>query len=250
MSGFQMPQADFKAGFVRENFNKIAKKYDRFNDWNSFLLHRIWKNRLVQEIENHFSSGRLRVLDLCCGTGDISLRLENSISVDHVTCVDFSENMLEIAKTRLKKQAQKGRVHFELGDATKLIQFQNSQFDVVSIGFGLRNVDDLSKAIAEIFRVLKPGGLFLNLDVGKVKNPLVRWIADFYFFRIVPILGYILWGGKNEMFDYLPVSSLSYPDQETLKSLLEKEGFQEVEYKNFVFGNAALHIAKKPLKKT
>ncbi|EKO14388.1 ubiquinone/menaquinone biosynthesis methyltransferase [Leptospira kirschneri str. H2] len=244
-----MPQADFKAGFVRENFNKIAKKYDRFNDWNSFLLHRVWKNSLVQEVENNFS-GHLRVLDLCCGTGDISLRLENSSFVDHVTCVDFSENMLEIAKTRLEKQAQKGRIHFELGDATKLIQFQNSQFDVVSIGFGLRNVDDLSKAIGEIFRVLKPGGMFLNLDVGKVNNPWIRWIADFYFFRIVPILGYILWGGKNEMFDYLPVSSLSYPDQETLKSIFEKEGFQEVRYKNFVFGNVTLHVAKKPSKKT
>ncbi|EMK07957.1 dimethylmenaquinone methyltransferase [Leptospira sp. ZV016] len=244
-----MPQADFKAGFVRENFNKIAKKYDRFNDWNSFLLHRVWKNSLVQEVENNFS-GHLHVLDLCCGTGDISLRLGNSSFVDRVTCVDFSENMLEIAKTRLEKQAQKGRIHFERGDATKLIQFQNSQFDVVSIGFGLRNVDDLSKAIGEIFRVLKPGGMFLNLDVGKVKNPWIRWIADFYFFRIVPILGYILWGGKNEMFDYLPVSSLSYPDQETLKSIFEKEGFQEVRYKNFVFGNVTLHVAKKPSKKT
>ncbi|AXR69979.1 ubiquinone/menaquinone biosynthesis methyltransferase [Leptospira mayottensis] len=243
---FQMPHVDTKAGFVRENFNKIANKYDRFNDWNSFLLHRIWKNRLVREIEENLPD-RLHVMDLCCGTGDISVRLENSSRVDHITCVDFSENMLEIAKTRLKEQTEKGRVRFEIGDATELKNFQDFQFDAVSIGFGLRNVDDLFKAIREIFRVLKPGGLFLNLDVGKVKNPWIRWIADFYFFKIVPILGYILWGGKNEMFDYLPVSSLVYPDQENLKSILEKLGFQEVRYKNFVFGNAVLHIAKKPL---
>ncbi|AXR66428.1 ubiquinone/menaquinone biosynthesis methyltransferase [Leptospira mayottensis] len=243
---FQMPHVDTKAGFVRENFNKIASKYDRFNDWNSFLLHRIWKNRLVREIEENLPD-RLHVMDLCCGTGDISVRLENSSRVDHITCVDFSENMLEIAKTRLKEQTEKGRVRFEIGDATELKNFQDFQFDAVSIGFGLRNVDDLFKAIREIFRVLKPGGLFLNLDVGKVKNPWIRWIADFYFFKIVPILGYILWGGKNEMFDYLPVSSLVYPDQENLKSILEKLGFQEVRYKNFVFGNAVLHIAKKPL---
>lgn len=241
-----MPHVDTKAGFVRENFNKIASKYDRFNDWNSFLLHRIWKNRLVREIEENLPD-RLHVMDLCCGTGDISVRLENSSRVDHITCVDFSENMLEIAKTRLKEQTEKGRVRFEIGDATELKNFQDFQFDAVSIGFGLRNVDDLFKAIREIFRVLKPGGLFLNLDVGKVKNPWIRWIADFYFFKIVPILGYILWGGKNEMFDYLPVSSLVYPDQENLKSILEKLGFQEVRYKNFVFGNAVLHIAKKPL---
>lgn len=244
MSEFQMPQPDQKAGFVRENFDKIAKKYDRFNDWNSFLLHRVWKNRLVKEMEKRLS-GRLRVMDLCCGTGDISVRLENSSFVDHVTCVDFSENMLEIAKARLQKPALQGRVRFEVGDATRLQNFQNSQFDAVSIGFGLRNVDNLPKALQEIHRVLKPGGLFLNLDVGKVKIPLIRWAADFYFFKIVPIFGYILWGGKNDMFDYLPVSSLSYPDQDKLKSLLEENGFQEVRYRNFVFGNAALHIAKK-----
>ncbi|EMN15279.1 ubiquinone/menaquinone biosynthesis methyltransferase [Leptospira borgpetersenii serovar Pomona str. 200901868] len=210
------------------------------------MLHRIWKNRLVREIEENLSD-RLHVMDLCCGTGDISVRLGNSPRIDHITCVDFSENMLEIAKTRLKKQIEKGRIHFELGDATELKNFQDFQFHAVSIGFGLRNVDDLSKAVREILRILKPGGLFLNLDVGKVKNPWIRWIADFYFFKIVPILGYILWGGKNEMFDYLPVSSLVYPDQENLKLILEKLGFQEVRYKNFVFGNAVLHIAKKPL---
>ncbi|EMF84347.1 methionine biosynthesis protein MetW-like protein [Leptospira weilii serovar Topaz str. LT2116] len=241
-----MPHVDTKAGFVRENFNKIANKYDRFNDWSSFLLHRIWKNQLVREIEENLSD-RLHVMDLCCGTGDISVRLGNSLRVDHITCVDFSESMLEIAKTRLRKQIEKGRVRFEIGDATELKNFQDFQFDAVSIGFGLRNVNDLSKAVSEILRILKPGGLFLNLDVGKVKNPWIRWIADFYFFKIVPILGYILWGGKNEMFDYLPVSSLAYPDQENLKSILEKLGFQEVRYKNFVFGNAVLHIAKKPL---
>lgn len=241
-----MPQPDQKADFVRENFDKIAKKYDQFNDWNSFLLHRIWKNRLVKEIEKNLS-GHLRVMDLCCGTGDISVRLEKSSFVAHVTCVDFSENMLEIAKTRLQVPAKQGRVYFEVGDATQLKNFQNSQFDVVSIGFGLRNVDNLPKALQEIYRILKPGGLFLNLDVGKVKNPFIRWIADFYFFKIVPILGYILWGGRNDMFDYLPVSSLSYPDQNRLQSLLEENGFQNVRYLNFVFGNAVLHISKKPL---
>lgn len=240
-----MPETEEKAGFVRENFNRIAEKYDRFNDWNSFLLHRLWKNRLVKEVEKNLDS-HLKVMDLCCGTGDISVRLENSPSVDHVTCVDFSENMLEIAKTRLQKKAEEGRVDFQVGDATKLKNFKNSQFDAVSIGFGLRNVDDLPKAISEIHRILKPGGLFLNLDVGKVKNPLIRWAADFYFFKIVPILGYILWGGKNEMFDYLPVSSLSYPNQEKLKSILEENGFRDVRFQNFVFGNAVLHIAKKP----
>ncbi|TGK33887.1 ubiquinone/menaquinone biosynthesis methyltransferase [Leptospira gomenensis] len=243
-----MPQADRKAGFVRENFDRIARKYDLFNDLNSFLMHRLWKNRLVREMEKNLSQG-LTVMDLCCGTGDISVRMEASASVDRVTCVDFSENMLAVAKNRLQKPAAKGRVRFEVGDATRLGNFGDSEFDAVSIGFGLRNVDDLPKALQEIHRILKPGGIFLNLDVGKVKLPLVRAFADFYFFRIVPLMGYMIWGGKNDMFDYLPVSSLSYPDQDTLRTILETTGFEQVRYRNFVFGNAVLHIGRKPLRR-
>lgn len=245
MTAFQMPSREAKADFVRENFDQIAAKYDRFNDWNSFYLHRLWKNRLVREIEQE-TEGPIRVLDLCCGTGDISVRLEKSSRVDSLLSLDFSPKMLEIAKNRLAGPAIKGRVKLEIGDATKLNGVATESLDAVSVGFGLRNVNDLDKAISEIYRVLKPGGVFANLDVGKVKNPLLRFFADFYFFRIVPLFGYILWGGRNDMFDYLPVSSLSYPDQDILKGRMENAGFQNVRYVNFVFGNAVLHIAKKP----
>lgn len=245
MTAFQMPAPDAKAGFVRENFDRIAQKYDRFNDWSSLFLHRGWKNRMVREIEKE-TSGPIEVLDLCCGTGDISIRLENSSRVQSLLCLDFSEEMLSIAKSRLAKQSLSGKVRLEIGDATKLAGIQTESLDAVSVGFGLRNVNDLDRALKEIFRVLKPGGVFANLDVGKVKNPFLKFFADLYFFRIVPVLGYILWGGKNEMFDYLPVSSLSYPDQDALQKRMESIGFRNVRYTNFVFGNAALHIAKKP----
>lgn len=244
MTGFRMPSAENKAAFVKKNFDRIASKYDRFNDWNSFYLHRLWKNRLVREIESK-TTDNIAVLDLCCGTGDISVRLEQSGKVRQLLCIDFSEKMLDVARHRLEVPVRSGRVTIRVGDATKLTSIPSGSLDAVSVGFGLRNVDDLDSALSEIHRVLKPGGVFANLDVGKVKNPFVRKIADFYFFRIVPVLGYLLWGGKNEMFDYLPVSSLSYPDQESLKEQLQAHGFTEVEYTNFVFGNATLHIAKK-----
>ncbi|TGL58792.1 ubiquinone/menaquinone biosynthesis methyltransferase [Leptospira sarikeiensis] len=245
MAAFQMPSSDTKADFVRENFNKIASKYDRFNDWSSLFMHKSWKNRLVKEIEKE-TTGQIKVLDLCCGTGDISVLLERSPRVGSLLSLDFSEQMLEVAKNRLEGPRAKGRATVEWGDATNLSQVKNQSLDAVSIGFGLRNVNHLDKAISEIYRVLKPGGVFVNLDVGKVKNPFIKAFADFYFFKIVPLFGYILWGGKNEMFDYLPVSSLYYPDQEGLKAQLEKNGFESVRYKNFVFGNSVLHIAKKP----
>ncbi|MCB1178960.1 MAG: ubiquinone/menaquinone biosynthesis methyltransferase [Leptospiraceae bacterium] len=242
MSEFQMPSAENKAEFVQTNFNIIAGKYDLFNDLNSFYLHRYWKNQIIQFINKNFSNKEIKCMDLCCGTGDISVRLNKIHEIKEVHSVDFSENMLSVARKRLESFSNS---KVSQGDATNLNNFQSNSLDVITIGFGLRNVNDLEKAISEIHRVLKPGGVFINLDVGKVKNKFIKFFADFYFFKIVPLIGYIIWGGKNKMFDYLPVSSLHYPDQDKLKSILENSGFTNVEYKNFVFGNAVMHTAFK-----
>lgn len=240
-----MPNPESKPDFVRENFNRIAVKYDLFNDWNSFFLHRAWKNQLVRELATHSPS---RVLDLCSGTGDIALRIAKIPGVEALYSVDFSKDMLQVAQVRFQSLPAnlQDKITVQVGDAMDLRDFADDSLDAVSIGFGLRNVRDLRACLREIIRVLRPGGIYLNLDVGKVKNPIIRWFADFYFFRVVPIFGYILWGGKNEMFDYLPVSSLSYPGQEELSGILREEGFQSVRYRDFVFGNATLHFAQKP----
>jgi len=243
MSKFQMPSSDKKASFVKENFNQISKKYDLFNDLNSFFLHRLWKNQIAKIIKAYCKNREIICMDLCCGTGDISLRLSQIPNAKLVYAVDFSENMLEIAHEKLKTQTN---TQIQQGDATNLANFPNESLDVVTVGFGLRNVSNLSKALGEIYRVLKKGGIFVNLDVGKVKNPILRVFANFYFFKIVPLIGYLIWGGKNQMFDYLPISSLYYPSQEELKNILEKSGFTNVSYKNFVFGNATMHIGYKP----
>lgn len=238
MSQFKMPSAEKKAEFVQENFDLISTKYDLFNDLNSFYLHRVWKNSIVDLIKSKYKNENISALDLCCGTGDISFRLEKLSQITKLYCIDFSDKMISFARERLK-ESKKSQV--EIGDATDLSRFQNNSLDIITIGFGLRNVNDLNKTLKEIYRVLKPNGIFINLDVGKVKNPIIRFFADFYFFKIVPLLGYIIWGGKNSMFDYLPVSSLHYPNQEKLKELMIELKFTEVEYKNFVFGNVALH---------
>ncbi|MCC5816091.1 MAG: ubiquinone/menaquinone biosynthesis methyltransferase [Leptospira sp.] len=236
-----MPNQEDKPEFVRENFEKIASRYDIFNDWNSFFLHRSWKNRLVKILTSYKPE---KVLDLCCGTGDIAFRISKLPTVQKLFAVDFSPSMLSVATARLKDEAPE-RVTTSVGVAMDLKEFEDVSLDAVTIGFGLRNVQDLRKCLREIGRVLKPGGVYLNLDVGKVKNPVIRYFANFYFFKIVPIFGYLLWGGKNEMFDYLPVSSLSYPGQIELKNIMEEEGFVNVRYENFVFGNATLHICEK-----
>ncbi|MEM7181727.1 MAG: ubiquinone/menaquinone biosynthesis methyltransferase [Spirochaetota bacterium] len=228
---------------MRENFDVIARKYDIFNDLNSFFLHRHWKNAITRILDRKFPDSFV-CLDLCCGTGDISVRIHKNTQASKVYSVDFSENMLAIARNRMQTTPNSD---VRIGDATNLQDFADKSLDAVTIGFGLRNVDNLQSTLDEIMRVLKPGGMYINLDVGKVKNPFIRFFADFYFFKIVPFIGYILWGKKNEMFDYLPVSSLHYPAQEELQDILLAAGFTDVSFRNFAFGNVALHVASKPL---
>lgn len=242
---YQPPDDNTKADYVRNNFNVIAKKYDIFNDLNSFGLHRLWKKNISRLVKKkaHNDTTKLICMDLCCGTGDISLCLLNLSETEKVYSIDFSENMLTIAKSKLVNFQERSEIF--PGDATNLHQFKDNSLDVVTIGFGLRNVNHIQKALNEIRRVLKPGGIFINLDIGKVKIPVIKELANFYFFKIVPLMGYFLWGGKNEMFDYLPASSIKYPDQENLQLLLEKTGFIQVFFKNYVFGNVVMHYAVK-----
>lgn len=237
MNQFRMPKAEEKAEFVKDNFATIAAKYDLFNDISTFFMHRYWKRKMVSLIKSKDIQKPV-CLDLCCGTGDISLLLLKHLKDSVVYSVDFSEKMLEIANIRLRDY---GSNQIQVGDATNLEGFGVSSMDVVTVGFGLRNVNSIENAISEIYRVLKEGGIFVNLDVGKVSIPVIKWFADFYFFKVVPLLGHVVSGRKNNMFNYLPVSSLYYPDQKGLKNLLENQGFQDVGYKNFVFGNTTMH---------
>jgi demethylmenaquinone methyltransferase/2-methoxy-6-polyprenyl-1,4-benzoquinol methylase len=238
MPQFEMPSQESKAEFVKTNFDIISSKYDLFNDLNSFYMHRLWKNSVIELIKKNFSHKDLDCMDLCCGTGDISVRLADMPEVKKLYAVDFSEKMISYARERLKSNP---KAIVEIGDATNLSKYPTESLDVLTIGFGLRNVDKLELTLKEVNRVLKKGGLFINLDVGKVKNPLIRFFADFYFFKIVPIFGYLIWGKKNDMFDYLPVSSLYYPNQEELVVKIQNADFEKVNFKNFVFGNVALH---------
>lgn len=241
MNQYQLPTPEKKPEYVKTNFDHIAKAYDRFNDWNSFFLHRKWKNWIIEKAKREIPDIKI-ALDLCCGTGDITSRLSKIPEIFEVTGLDFSENMLSFAKQKI---GEGKNVKLVLGDAMNLADFKNDSIDLITMGFGLRNVSDLKKCLLEIKRVLRPGGVFINLDVGRVRPFFLKWFADFYFFQIVPIFGYLIYGKKHEMFDYLPHSSTTYPDQETLQKILFEIGFSEVHFQNFVFGNAVGHVARK-----
>ena len=226
-----------KSSFVQSGFSEIAHKYDLFNDLVTQRMHRVWKRYLIQH--TGLKQGGT-ALDICCGTGDILEGLADKVGRQGTaTGLDFSPGMLNVAKTR----ATTGGKFLLQGDAMSL-PIKSGSLDAVTVGFGLRNLDNLETTLVEVIRVLKPGGRFLCLDMGKVKLPIVKSIFTYYFFQIVPRIGKILCPGQ-EMFDYFPKSTLNYPSQQKLAQILSNIGFSEVRFRNFNFGAAVVHVAIK-----
>lgn len=233
---YHLPSTSEKAEYVSCKFNEIALKYDRFNDLITFGMHRYWKRFVARQ--TGLREGE-RCLDLCSGTGDIARSVIKQHPYAEVTGVDFAASMLEIAGVRTKVYS----VQWIQGDALRL-PFPDGWFAAVTVGYGLRNLDDLTKGLLEIRRILQPGGVLVSLDVGKVRLPVIDVLSRFYFFKLVPKIGEWLMP-EQEMFTYLPQSSLKYPDQETLKRKLLEVGFHQAHYYDFVFGASTVHVAYK-----
>jgi demethylmenaquinone methyltransferase / 2-methoxy-6-polyprenyl-1,4-benzoquinol methylase len=234
---FSIPEGDSKAEYVKQKFTGIASRYDLFNDIVTQGMHRYWKRFLVGK--TGLGQGD-SALDICCGTGDITQLLEKRAGKQgFVTGLDFSEGMLSVAVQR----NQSGNAAFTRGDAS-VLPFRSGSLDAVTVGYGLRNLVNIEACLGEVYRVLKKGGRFLSLDMGKVRLPVAREIFNFYFFKIVPRIGKLIYPGED-MFDYFPESSVAFPSQEKLAGMLEKQGFFSVRYYNFYLGSSAIHYAEK-----
>ncbi len=235
-----MPQASEKGRYVQAMFDAIAGNYDRVNDLMTAGAHRQWKREVVS-LTRLASGGK--ALDLATGTGDIAFLLADKVGASGaVVGLDFSEGMLAIARER---ELDGRPITWVQGDMTAL-DFPDATFDAVTVGYGLRNVTDLDKALAEIHRVLKPGGRAVSLDLGKPRLKLVRWGADLYSFRVVPLIGGLV-SGNREAYKYLPASNLSFVDQRELARRLSALGFTEVQVNDRALGANAIVSATKPL---
>lgn len=238
---------DQRAKRVHELFAVIARRYDLLNDVMSLGLHRRWKQRLVTlatESGNRLGAATkaphgteaaptLSVLDLCCGTGDIARRLPG-----RVVGVDFTAEMLRIAATRTT------RVHWVCADALQL-PFPNASFDVVTIGYGLRNLANLDAGLREILRVLRPGGRLLSLDFGKPSHRLWRALYFAHLRSWAPLLGGLL-AGNAAAYAYLLASLEAYPGQRGVQSAMERCGFVECGFEEFWSGAMAINWGRKP----
>lgn len=227
--------------FIKELFNSISANYDKLNDIMSFGLHRRIKKDIINQSKQLFTihTSLFTILDLCTGTGDLVGILKSTYPESKVTGVDFSEKMLEIAKGKYKKYPD---IEFIQADATNL-PFKNESFDLCTISFGLRNVEDIEKALKEVYRVLKPGGVFINLDLGK-PNKFFNLFLKPYMYLWVALLGKIFHGDETP-YKYLAVSNETFPSSDELIKMYKKTGFSKSENKNYLFGQIASQITIK-----
>jgi demethylmenaquinone methyltransferase/2-methoxy-6-polyprenyl-1,4-benzoquinol methylase len=235
--GYREVPEDAKAGLVGEVFRSVANKYDLMNDLMSFGIHRLWKRFAVGQ------SGVRRgqsVLDVAGGSGDLAALFAARVGREgRVVLSDINSAMLEVGRGRLIDRGIAGNVEFALADAEAL-PFPDDSFDCVSIGFGLRNVTHIDKALASMFRVLKPGGRLLVLEFSKPVLPVLDKAYDTYSFSLLPLLGRVV-ANDEASYRYLAESIRRFPDQETLKGMMQTAGFERVHYFNLTGGIVALH---------
>ncbi|MDR3452899.1 MAG: bifunctional demethylmenaquinone methyltransferase/2-methoxy-6-polyprenyl-1,4-benzoquinol methylase UbiE [Rhodoferax sp.] len=236
--GFQSVDEGDKARRVRGVFDSVAPKYDLMNDLMSLGLHRAWKayTVLVADVREGAS-----VLDIAGGTGDLALAFAKKAGASgRVVHTDINEAMLRTGRERLLDAGV--ALPTLVCDAEKL-PFAGDSFDVVSVAFGLRNMTHKDAALAEMNRVLKPGGKLLVLEFSKVAKPLEK-IYDWYSFKVLPGLGKLV-AGDDASYRYLAESIRMHPDQQGLKALMKQSGFGHVDYHNLSGGVVALHVGIK-----
>ncbi|XP_068094794.1 2-methoxy-6-polyprenyl-1,4-benzoquinol methylase, mitochondrial [Hyperolius riggenbachi] len=268
--GFQTVSEEEKREKVYHVFESVAQKYDLMNDSMTLGIHRLWKDWLISYMN---PTPGTKLLDVAGGTGDIAYRfidyirakrekqfrshtsqqnlswsdIASAYSQDKlgslmgsqaVVC-DINKEMLKVGKEKLSQLGYCEGLSWVAGDAEEL-PFADDQFDVYTIGFGIRNVSRIEKALEEAYRVLKPGGRFLCLEFSHVDNPLLARLYDLYSFQVIPVLGEVI-AGDWKSYQYLVESIRRFPSQEEFKELIEDAGFLKVSYHNLTSGVVAIH---------
>lgn len=228
---------------VHSLFDRVAPKYDQMNNLITLGLHRHWRAETIKKL--NVKKGDF-ALDLCCGTGDLTLDLAQSVGPSgHVVALDLSTEMLKLAKKKIRAAHLADRVTFVAGDSMQL-PFETNYFDLVTIGFGLRNVPDADQVLGEMVRVLRPGGQAACLETSQPQQPLIRLGWEGYF-HIVPLMAKLT-GSRYQDYDYLQKTTKAFVSVQKLAEMFAAAGLDKVQYSLFTFGAGALHIGRKHFK--
>ena len=232
---------------IKNLFSAIARYYDFLNSLLSLRRDKMWRRETVKASDVEPTS---KVLDVCTGTGELALAYTDKITADgFVIGSDFCFEMLVIGDRKLQQPvgAVSNRTTNFLAADTLTLPFLDNTFDVVSVGFGIRNVSDLEIGIREMARVTAPGGRVVILEFTQPVNPLFRSLYYFYFTKILPFVGNLISRNKDDAYGYLPRSVMKFPDCDALKAVMEQCGLMDVHFYRKTFGIVAIHVGKKPI---
>jgi demethylmenaquinone methyltransferase/2-methoxy-6-polyprenyl-1,4-benzoquinol methylase len=225
-----------KAGMVHGVFTRVASKYDVMNDVMSVGIHRIWKDAMMDWLAPRPGQ---KLLDVAGGTGDVAFRFLKRAPGAHATVCDMTEGMLVEGRQRAEAGRMAEGLDWVVGDAMAL-PFADNSFDVYTISFGIRNVTRVSEALAEAYRVLRPGGRLMVLEFSQLPNAAMQKAYDLYSFNVIPTMGKLI-ANDRDSYQYLVESIRKFPDQETFAAMISAAGFGQVKYRNLTMGVAALH---------
>lgn len=230
-----------KEVYVQQIFSSIAKRYDFLNSLLSFNLDRSWRKFAVQLSTVSTDS---RVLDVCTGTGELAGAYAEEIGQHaSILSADFCFNMLAVGQEKFKKQDLSFFIPIEAD--TLNLPFQDDAFDIVSVGFGIRNISHLRKGISEMVRVAIPGGRVVILEFTQPTMPIIKHAYYFYFKKVLPLIGNLISKNRYDAYGYLPSSVMEFPDCDQLKMIMEKCGLVNVNYYLRTFGIVAVHVGNK-----
>ncbi|MBR1926659.1 MAG: bifunctional demethylmenaquinone methyltransferase/2-methoxy-6-polyprenyl-1,4-benzoquinol methylase UbiE [Bacteroidales bacterium] len=222
-------------------FDSIAKDYDTLNHVLSLNFDKVWRGKALRKILD--SGPSPSVLDVACGTGDFSIAIGKAIGGGHVTGIDISREMLEVMRRKVLKNKLEGIIEEEVGDG-EATRFPDNSFDRVVNAFGIRNFEDKEKGLREAFRVLKPGGRLVILELSRPENRVIRWFYDLYFLNILPKIGGKVSGDKAA-YAYLPASVKSFPGKKEFTAMMREAGFTEVTHKALSLGICRMYTGEK-----
>jgi len=224
---------------VAEMFDNIAPKYDFLNHFLSFGIDKIWRRKAIRLLMKYNPAN---ILDVATGTGDFGIESLKT-GAQKVVGVDISEEMLAVGRVKIEKLGLGNRIVLQQGDSEEL-KFSDNSFDAVTVAFGVRNFENLSKGIDEIFRVLKPGGIVCVLEFSKPRYFPVKQLYTFYSFYILPFWGRLFSNDKSA-YRYLPESVEVFPDGEDFLAVLMKSGFTQTIQHRQTFGVATIYTGIK-----
>ena len=231
-------QAQTWEEYNKKFFDGLAEKYDATNILHSFGTKKVIDRKAIEKLSIPKNA---KILDVCAGSGDISIRIATDYPDAQITAVDASEKMLEIAK---RKAVGLTNIDYKVGDALQL-PYPDNSFDLAIISFGLRNLTRLEDGLREMKRVVKEGGWVCNIDQGKPTNPFFKPIYHFHFYYIAPLLGKLIFHrGEFNSFRYLPESNKYFPSQENLVNIFKEIGFKNVQNFDYWCGAVAQQIGQ------